>query len=398
MNAIIKKMDHEGNGIAYIDGLVTFVPKTIPGDIVEIKITQKKKKYQKGKVLKYIKRDELFVDAFCPFYGLCGGCSLQNLTYDDTLEYKKDKLINIFKKINLDIEPIIIKNTNPQYYRNKIELKIKDSKLGFYQENTNEIVKINECMIASKCLNNVIKIIPTWKIQNGHITLRCNQNEEVLIIIDTKDEFNIDIEYLKKHIKLVGIVLNKKKYYGENYLFERINGFLFKISYDSFFQINPYITSHLFNIISDNISSHVKVLDLYSGVGTLSIVASKKASLVTGIEIIPNAVLNAINNAKFNNAPNINFVLNDVELAISKIKDKFDIWVIDPPRSGIDAKTIDVILKNTPKKLIYVSCDPQTLVRDIAKLKDKYEIEKFYILDMFSYTYHVESVCVLNRR
>ena len=208
----------------------------------------------------------------------------------------------------------------------------------------------------------------------------------------------IDIDSLKKEIKLVGIIINDKTFYGENYLFERINNVLFKISYDSFFQVNPSVASKLFQIVKDNISLNDKVLDLYCGVGTLSLMAAANAKSVVGIEIVPNAILNAIFNASINSVDNTCFVLNDVSEAVSKISLDFNKVIVDPPRRGLTKEAIEVLLKIRPEKIIYVSCDPQTLVRDCKLLSENYDIEKSYVLDMFSYTYHVETVLILKKR
>ena len=208
----------------------------------------------------------------------------------------------------------------------------------------------------------------------------------------------IYIERLKKEIKLVGIIINDKTFYGENYLFERINNVLFKISYDSFFQVNSSVASKLFQIVKDNISLNDKVLDLYCGVGTLSLMAAANAKSVVGIEIVPNAILNAIFNASINSVDNTCFVLNDVSEAVSKISLDFDKVIVDPPRRGLTKEAIEVLLKIRPEKIIYVSCDPQTLVRDCKLLSENYDIEKSYVLDMFSYTYHVETVLILKKR
>lgn len=398
MEVTIEKLDHKGQGIAHIDNITTFIPKAIPKDIVEIEITKKKKHYQIGRVTKYIKRSNDYKPAFCPFYDLCGGCDLQNFSYEKQLEYKKEKVKNIFGRMKIEIDPIVVANKNPKNYRNKIELKVKEGKIGFYQAKTNKIVEINNCMITRSCINKVLPFIKTWNILEGNITIRCNQNEEVLIIIETKDAISMDIEKIKDKIKLVGVVLNKKPIYGESFIIERINGVLFKYSYDAFFQVNPEVAKELFAIVKENMKENLKVLDLYSGVGTFSLTLAKKSQKVVGVEIVPNAVLNAINNAKINRIENVEFLLNDVEDAISKIKEDFDVWVIDPPRSGIDKNTIQVIKKNIPPKIIYISCDPQTLARDVNDLKEDYIIEKTYVLDMFSYTYHVETICIMNSR
>lgn len=394
----IERLDDLGRGIGYLDGKITFIPWTIPGDVVEVIVTENHKKYNVAKVKQFIKYSEKRIQPPCPYFTKCGGCTLQNLAYNDTLEYKVKKIKNIFKKNKIDINLEIIANSNPYNYRNKISLKVINGKIGFFENSTHQLVEIDGCIISNQALNKCIPLIEKMNIINGSITIRCNQNEEILIIIESQDNLKIDIDSLKKEIKLVGIIINDKTFYGENYLFERINNVLFKISYDSFFQVNPSVASKLFQIVKDNISLNDKVLDLYCGVGTLSLMAAANAKSVVGIEIVPNAILNAIFNASINSVDNTCFVLNDVSEAVSKISLDFDKVIVDPPRRGLTKEAIEVLLKIRPEKIIYVSCDPQTLVRDCKLLSENYDIEKSYILDMFSYTYHVETVLILKKR
>lgn len=396
MQVLVDKFDDFGQGITFVDDVITFVPNTIPGDIVDIKIVKKKKKYNVGKVINYIKLSKDRIDYKCPYFNKCGGCVLQSISYDATINFKLNKVINLFNKYNLDIKPEIVKNPSDYNYRNKIKLMVIDGKIGYFETNSHTLVEINECVIASKAINKVIPLLKNFNIINGNIVIRCNLNDEILIIIESNDKLNIDIDVLKEKIKLVGIVVNNKTIYGDNFLIECINDIYYKISYDSFFQINPYVASKLFNIVKENIDKTDIVLDLYCGVGTLSLNAALNANEVIGVEIVPNAVLNAIYNAKINKINNTKFILNDAQDAVGKINKKFDKIIIDPPRSGLTKKTIDTILTIMPKKIIYVSCDPNTLIRDILLLKDKYSIEKSYILDMFSYSYHVECICILN--
>lgn len=395
MEVKIEKLDDFGRGICYIDNKVTFVPNTIPNDLVEIKITKEFKNYNEGKLINILIPSKKRIEPKCPYFSKCGGCVLQNMNYKDTLEYKKQKVINIFKKNKLEINPILIENANYYNYRNKISLKVIDKKIGYYEPKSHFIVEIDSCLVASNSINKTIQLIKKMNIINGLVTIRCNKNDEILIIIKSKDKLNIDVDSIKENIKLVGIVINNKLFYGEDFLYENINGIFYKISYDSFFQVNPYIASKIFDIIKENINSNETVLDIYSGVGTLSLTASTVAKKVIGIEIVKNAVLNAIHNAKINKINNVDFLLNDATKAITKLNLSFDKVIVDPPRAGLSKTVIDTIKKIKPKEIIYVSCDPQTLVRDIKLLSDLYIINKFYIADMFSFSYHVESVCIL---
>ena len=398
MQVKIERFDDLGRGIGYINNKVTFIDKVVPEDIVEVELTKEKKKYNEAKLIKIIKPSPLRIDAKCPYFSKCGGCQFQNITYENTIKYKKEKIVNLFSKHKISISPEVITNISPYSYRNKITLKVNNYKIGFYINKTHNLVEINKCLLANPAINASIPLIKRFNICNGEVTIRCNQNAEILIVINSQDNLNIDTNYLKSKIKLVGIVVNNKTYYGENSLFERMNNLLFKISYDSFFQVNPFIASQLFQIIGDNIDSSDKVLDLYCGVGTLSLMAAKKAQKVLGIEVVPNAIINALFNARVNDLNNTQFVINDASTAISKIKPDFNKIIVDPPRSGLTKNIIDVLLKIKPDEIIYVSCDPQTLVRDFTFLSSIYEIKKSYILDMFSYTYHIETILILTKK
>lgn len=398
MKVEIVRLDDLGRGIAYVGDKVTFVPNTVPGDVVNIKITKEKMNYNEAQCTELISKSFLRIVPRCPYFGKCGGCQLQSLEYENTLEYKKSKVSNILTKNKIVAEIEVISNSQPFNYRNKISLKIIDGKIGFYLNKSHELVEISSCAIANSTINDCIFLVKKFNIRNGEVIIRCNQNAEILIIIYSKDKVNIDVNMIKKQIKLVGIIINDKVFYGKNYLFERINNCLFKVSYDSFFQVNPYVASKLFSIIKENIQEKDQVLDLFCGVGTLSLMAASKAKKVVGIEVVPNAVLNAIYNAQINGVTNVHFLLNDVSVAINKINLDFNKVIVDPPRSGLSKNTIDVLCQIKPETIIYVSCDPQTLVRDYKMLMNNYTIKKAYILDMFSYTYHVESVLILERK
>ena len=395
MNKIkIERLDDFGRGIGYIDNKIVFVENALPGEEASIEITNEKKNFCEAKVIDIESISSKRIEPLCKYYNTCGGCHLLHLNYQDTLEYKVNKLKNIFKKNKIyDGDINIIENKDNLHYRNKIELKIENGKIGFYQNKSHDLVEINECLTTKECINKVIKDI---KLNNGDITIRSNYNDEILLIVNTKDKFEYD--NILKNNKIVGIIINDKLIYGDNHFVQVINNLYFKVSYNSFFQINEYICSKLFDIIDSNIDNNSTVLDLYCGVGTLSLVASKKANTVYGIEIVENAILNATINAKINKKDNLYFMCGDSSKLVDKIKDDIDTLIVDPPRSGLSKKIIDTIKNKKFKKIIYVSCDPQTLARDIKELINDYNIKSITALDMFSYTYHVETVCILERK
>lgn len=393
----IEKLDHFGRGIGKIDGKVIFMPNALPNETVLYEIEKETKKYLVGKNIEIINKSENRVEPECPYFEKCGGCSLQHLSYEDTKKFKIDKIKNLLEQNKLNVKNInFIENKNDFYYRNKIEIKIENSKLGFYQNKTHDLVEINECIITKKSINKVINLLLKSGLENAKVTIRSNYNDELLLIIDTNDNFNY--EQIIKENKVAGIILNGKTIHNDSYFIEVINNKYFKVSYNSFFQINEYICQKLFELIDKYIEENAIVADLYCGVGTLSIVASYKAKKAYGIEIVENAVLNAIENAKINHRDNIYFSLGSVPKVIDKINDKLDTIIVDPPRAGLDKYTLDTILKFKPKTILYVSCDPMTLMRDLKSLEDEYEIKELNLLDMFSYTYHVETVCLLGKK
>ena len=392
MQVHIDRMDHFGNGIGNINGKIIFVKGALPGETVDVTITKDKKSFMEGTINTIIYKSSKRVEPFCKYFGVCGGCSLCHLNYENTLEYKKERVKNILSKF--DIPKInVIKNENDLYYRNKIELKIVDGKLGFYEKSTHNLIEIKECKVTKKSINKSFEFVKNMKLEYANVTIRANYNDEVLIIIDSKEK---PVILNPEDYKIVGIVLNDKCIYGQDNFMEKINNLFFTVSYNSFFQVNNYINLELFNLIKENIVGKT-VLDLYSGVGTLSIVASKVVDKVYSIEVTQNAVKNALINAKINKCDNINFILGKVGDKIGFINDKIDTIIVDPARAGLDKKTIEVINKLSPQRIIYVSCDTQSLANNLVDLTN-YEIKRFYILDMFSYTYHIECFCILDRK
>ena len=352
-NIKVEKLDDFGRGIGYVDNKIIFINNAMIGEIVDVNIIKETNKYYEGEVIKYIKKSSDRVNVSCPYYKFCGGCNILHMNYDNQINYKKDKLKNILKKfsgLNLDIN--VIKNKNVIGYRKYIN------------------------------------------IDNGSIIIRSNYNDEVLLCIETKDKVDIDIDSLKNNIKLVGVVINDKTYCGENFFYEMINNKLFKVNYNSFFQINNYMTKEMINIINNNCSEKI-LLDLYCGVGFLGQAINYKFDKIYGIELNRNSIIDAINNAKINKINNTYYMCGDSSKLISNIKENVDTLIIDPPRSGLYKNMVNDVININSNIIIYVSCNPITLGRDINILKNKYYVDKIYLLDMFSNTYHFETVCVL---
>lgn len=402
MEVVIEKMNHQAMGIAKINGKVVFVPKVIIGDIVDIDIVKEYKNYSIGRVNKIIKKSAKRVDVLCPYYDICGGCSISAYTYHDELEYKVNNVIDIFKRNELDIKPNIIKSDNRYGYRNKITLQVSNGIIGLYEEDSNTIVDVDKCLLVSDKLNEIIDIIK----KNINVN-KCNK----IVIRDTYYGImiifygSVNNEEVIKYLgnKVVSIYTYDNKYkciYGEKYLYEMIGEYKYRISPDSFFQVNSRTVNKLYNKVVEYAIENEKkdnLVDLYCGTGTIGIYLSKYFNSIIGIELNGQAVEDAKENAKINSVNNIEFYAGDVGKIIND-QIKADVIVVDPPRSGLDKRTKDILLKIKANKIVYVSCNPLTLARDIKELDSGYKLGDITLVDMFPNTHHVESVCVLNFR
>lgn len=399
----ILRLDHQGRGIGKINDKIIFIPASLPGDVIEAEIVLEKKKFYEGKINKILKKSSKRIEPICPNFSECGGCQLLNMTYSDSLSFKRNKVQDIMNKyLSNDIKiNEIIPADEPLNYRNKVTFQI-NNQIGFYKEKTNTIIPINECFIADNKINNIIDIIKnTIDTTNiNQIIIKCSKNiEQMMVIFKTNnviDENNV-INCLKD--KVNSIYISDKLIYGKDKIIEILDNLQFYISPTSFFQVNTIQAEKLYQkaIEYANIKSSDLVLDLYCGTGTIGILASKHASRVIGIELNSSAIVDANLNKELNNINNIEFFVGDTGKLLSNNNYKPNIIIVDPPRSGLDELAIKEILNILPNKLIYISCDPMTLARDLKILSDKYDIKEITPVDMFPYTAHVECVCVLSR-
>ena len=390
----IKKLDNEGRGIGYFNNKIAFISNALPDEEVLVNFTKEKKKYYEGVTQEIVKKSPLRVIPKCPFYDTCGGCNLMHIGIDSQEDYKLQKSKDIlYKFANLDKEIKLIKSNKDLYYRNKISLKVEDYKWGYYNGSTHEFCEVNNCLLANNAINDIIHKKEFLKVKDGIIVIRCNYNNEVLIEIQSESK----VEFNDVPDSVVGIVLNDKTIYGDNYFFDMIGDMKFKISYNSFFQINNYIANEIFKLLNVYLSGE-NLLDLYCGVGTLGLSLKNNFKKIVGIEKIENAILNAKENAVSNGVSNAEFYAGDTAKILSDLNEEFDTVIVDPPRSGLNKDTIDLVLNINPKKICYVSCDQITLSRDLKILQEKYYISKINVLDMFPNTYHIESFVILERK
>ena len=400
MRVKIEKLDHFGRGICYIDGKICFVEDTLPGEEVKVKITLEKKKYMLGKVKDFYSVSSDRVDDLCPYKDKCGGCDLSHLSYKMENEYKCLKVKEILKKY-ADVDEVLVEDVSfgEEYnYRNKITLHGDHNIIGYYKKNSNDIVPINKCLLVDEKINHIINVINMMSSDNEYkdIIIRVsNDSEEVLISITGKVKGYEVLEDLCD-----SLIINDEVIKGERCIMSFIGEKKFIISDKGFFQVNKTLTERLYNEVL-NIVKEVKpkkVLDLYCGCGTIGIYISDYVDEVVGVEVFKESIENAKKNKKLNNCHNIRFICDKVENVIDNIKDNTDLVIVDPPRGGLDKTSIDVLLSMNVNNLVYVSCDPVTLARDIKLLKEKYDVVSVKPFNMFSKTYHVECVCLLKAK
>jgi len=384
-------LDHLGNGIAKEDSKIIFIPKMIPNDIGDIEIIKQHKKFSEGRLINLVKPSDDRINFACPYYQQCGGCNISNLSYENQLAYKQNKIINIFKRyLNLAIKPEIIKSDQPIRYRNKITYHY-DSTLGLVSLD-NQVIAVDDCLLVSEKVNDLFRLIKKLDLSSvKKITIRECSNGLVLSI-----DGLLDLEPLKE--KCINIYQNNQLMYQTAQAYLQIRDLKYFVSNKSFFQVNTSSISKLYDQIIKygDFSKADRIIDLYCGVGSISLYIAKYVKHVLGIELIPEAIEDAKKNALNNNINNVSFICGDVGLLIDKYHD-YDKVIVDPPRAGLDKHTIQILNNSTTKRIIYVSCDPMTLVRDI-KLLDNYQVTDVTLVDMFPQTHHIETVIKLQRQ
>lgn len=392
---VIEKLDHQGRGIAFTDGIITFIPNALIGEKVKIKIVKSSKKVKEAEVIEYLIKSHKRVEPLCKYLD-CGGCDLMHMKYDDQLIYKENKIkeiMNRFTHIDINVKSIIPSDLN---YRNKATFQVKES-IGYYKKKSYDIINIDECIIVDDRINNILNLVKKNNLSNIYqIVIRVGSNES-MIIFKVNGKYDINLDLFKDIDNL--IICDNNKYSaikGKGFIVENIGNYKYIISPDSFFQVNSKCVYNLYNKVKEYVKESDNLLDLYCGTGTIGIFLSDVAKKITGIEINKYAIKDAEINKELNGINNINFICNDVSL----LEDNFiaDTIIVDPPRSGLDNKAIDFIYKISPKKIVYVSCDPVTLARDLNILNEKYNVLELTPVDMFPYTCHVESVVLLERR
>ncbi|HBI7119936.1 TPA: 23S rRNA (uracil(1939)-C(5))-methyltransferase RlmD [Clostridium perfringens] len=439
---------YEGEGIAKIDNKYPiFIEGALKGEKVKVRIVKVNKNFAYGKLIEVLEASEERVNPPCAIYKRCGGCKLQHASYKAQLDFKWDRVKDCVSKIG-KLDPSIVKYPlgmeNPWRYRNKVQLPIGlingEVKIGFFAPRSHDIIDMESCLIQDEIGDKVVKLTREWiekfnirpynvdgeydeKGIVRHIMIRRGfTTNEVMIVLVTngenlphKEEF---VDLMVKNIpgiksviqninsKKTNVILGleSKTLWGEDTISDYIGDFRFNISPLSFFQVNPTQTEVLYGKALEyaNLTGNEEVFDAYCGTGTITLFLSQKAKKVYGVEIIPQAIDNAWINAKENKVENVEFFVGESEVVIPDLINKgvkADVVVVDPPRKGCDKKLLDAITNIDAKKIVYVSCDPSTLGRDLQVLEENgYKTLEVQPVDMFPNTAHIENVALLIKK
>ncbi len=431
----------EGEGIAKIDGFTIFIPGAIKGEKVRILIVKVLSSHAFGKLLEILDASKYRQEADCSTYKRCGGCNLRHIKYEETLKMKQNAVQNLVNKTlknKLQVQETIGMD-NPYHYRNKAQYPVGIDKkgepvIGVFANRTHEVIPIEKCLIQNPKSEEIAKFILDF-IRKEHISVYNEETRKGLfrhivikvgiktgeimcilvingktipkeeIIIKNLVENFPQIKTIVKNIntKNTNVILGQDNInvYGDGHIEDILGEYKFKISPLSFYQVNPIQAEKLYElgVKMAEISKEDTVFDLYCGIGTISIFMAKYAKKVYGVEIVEDAIKDAKENAKLNNATNTEFFAGDTEIVLDELINQKkvipDIVMFDPPRKGLAKNSINNILNIRPKKIVYISCNPATLVRDLAEFESLYEVKSIVPVDMFPFTSHVECVSLL---
>ena len=428
----------EGKGVIKTVYGVVFVDSLLLGEEAEIEITYAGKGVSYGVIKKLLSFSPDRITPKCPISTACGGCVFQNASYGYELRYKKHKVEEALKRIG-HIENVKVNDVlgmeNPEHYRNKIQVPFgKENKhvvYGFYKSKTHKIIPLKQCNIedqkAGPILNNIARLMEKFHIdpynedyRTGiirHVLIRTSRatNEVMVVLVSNVDTFpgrnNFIKELVKRSPEISTIIYNtnkrdtnvilsdkEKTLYGKGYITDEILGLKFNISSQSFFQVNPIQVEKLYGeaIKYAKLSKEDVVLDAYAGVCTIGLLVAPHVKKVTSVEVVKSAVINGINNAKLNNINNIEIIEADCTEYINKHLPHFDVVIMDPPRKGSTPEFLNAVKKIKPSRIVYISCEPSTLARDLEMLKDIYNIDIVQPVDMFPRSFHIETIVSLS--
>ncbi|MBR8660018.1 23S rRNA (uracil(1939)-C(5))-methyltransferase RlmD [Brevibacillus sp. NL20B1] len=443
MTLTIKSLGINGEGIGYYKRKIVFVDKALPGEVVHAEVTDVKETYAIAKLVRVVERSPARVEPPCPVYEECGGCSLQHMDYQAQLASKRELVIESLRKYaRLENPPVAetIGMDNPWGYRNKAQFQVgrQNGRLvaGLYQTGSHRLVDLEECRVQHEATNEIVRTarqimeelgIPAYDERKRTGVIRTivarvafATGETQLTLVTATEEFpRVKELILELRTRLPGLVsivqnVNRKKtslifgdstrqLWGKPSIAEQLGELSFDLSARAFFQLNPEQTRKLYEEVKKaaGLTGSELVLDLYCGTGTIALWLAPYAREVRGIELIPDAVEDARRNAEKNGAANATFHVGRAEVLMPKWAKqgvKPDVVVVDPPRTGLDDALIRSLLEVQPQRIVYVSCNPSTLGKDVAKLLARYELVSVQPLDMFPHTSHVECVVLLTLR
>ncbi len=423
MEVKIEKLVYGGKGIGKIEGKTCFVPYVLPGEIVEVKIKKEKKNFVECEPVFIKSPVPDRIDPPCRYFTYCGGCDYQHIPYEKQIKFKEEILKETLSRIGKIEDPNIdrvIPSKKPFYYRNRTQIKIKGEKVGFYKRESKEIINIDTCLLLKEDIGQgfegIRTTLPFLTFQPVEAHLYSSNQDEMLVkfVYPRKiKRFPLGLKHLRQfispNVKGVGIYRLKDNGYTERlftigniYAYEKVDDITFRVSIDSFFQVNRFQVENLIKEVEEEFTEkkYKTVLDLYCGVGTLTLPVARHVESVIGVELNPYAVQDANHNRKLNRIKNAAFFRMESKEAINLIDEKNpDAIILDPPRTGLSKKIIDTINSNkSVEKVVYVSCNPSTLARDINLFKEGgFSIKSVKMIDMFPQTYHIESISVLER-
>ena len=454
-NVEITDIAAEGKAIAKTENGVVFVPFVVPGDVVDLQVVKKKKQYMEAVAVRFEKYSENRCEPFCPHFGICGGCKWQILPYSEQLKFKQQQVVDNLTRIGKielsDVSPII-GSAKTKFYRNKLEFTFSNKRWRTYEEMKegkefdtmnalgfhvpgmfDKVLDIEQCCLQDDIQNRIRNEIRRYALEHNLTFFDLRQHEgflrtmmirttstgEVMLVViffyEDKDAQNALLQHLADtfpEITSLLYIINTKAndtftdrevfvFSGKEFIIEEMEGLKFKISAKSFFQTNTEQACELYNVVRNfaSLTGNELVYDLYTGTGTIANFIAKSARQVIGIEYVPEAIEDAVENSELNRIENTLFFAGDMKDVLNKdFIEKYgkpDVIITDPPRAGMHNDVIDAMLLAAPEKIVYVSCNPATQARDLSLLDSAYKVAAIQPVDMFPHTHHVENVVLL---
>ncbi len=434
LTVLIEGYTSEGFGVAKPEGFVLFIPSTIKGEKVTAHVTKANKNFGYAKAMEIITPSKHRIDPLCEKSVACGGCSMWHMTYEEELRFKWQKVYDNLRKSGIDCKMNdIVPSPKITQYRNKAQYPIREqggqTVGGFYRKNSHSVIEC-PCAIQPEVFGRILRFTLDFMKENGikaynesdfsgkvrHLYLRCSGDlKSVMVCLVVKGKFEQKFRFAKTlkakfpeictvcinyNDKNTNVVLGKRfeTVLGDGYITDKLLGYEFEISPESFYQVNHDGCEKLYGLVKEYTKGAKNLLDLYCGIGTIGLCVSDGVESLTGIEIVQKAIENAVRNAKINKVENCKFAAMDASQAGDFADEYYDTIIVDPPRKGCDKKTLEYLVQKRPEKLVYVSCDSATLARDLKYLcENGFEINQVTPVDMFPRTSHVECVVRLCR-